>query len=284
MYSAKFESDRGQIFEFSKENGVAADMDLGKGVSVNFGVSQSFSQIGETVETATVGGRPIEVHGFLFGKDIDEKKREMRTVFAPLSQGTLIFQSGESIQCYVQDPPTFSVKKGDGRFSMLLYAPYPYFTGKDAIVKAIGEVEPLFSFPVNYAEPHWFGITDPNRATEVINNSDVPVSFELKILVKGTVSNPVLSDLINFRFVKINATFGQGEVVRLFRNENGILVVEKTATDGSVENILRYLDEDSNPFPLEPGKNLVAITDDYEGAGMTAYITWKEVQVAVYES
>ena len=86
MYRARFESDNGLIFVFGKNGGNVFDMDLGSGVSVDIGTSQGFSQIGETVETLAVNGRPITVTGVLF-RDVDNQKKNMRKTFAPFVSG-----------------------------------------------------------------------------------------------------------------------------------------------------------------------------------------------------
>ena len=67
MYSAIFESDNGQKYVFGADGETVFDIDLGNGVSVNVGTSQGFSQVGETVESMTVGGRAITVRGTVFG-------------------------------------------------------------------------------------------------------------------------------------------------------------------------------------------------------------------------
>lgn len=82
MYSVVFEGDNGSTYLFGAGGNTVFDMDFGNGVSVNIGASQGFSQVGETVESMTVGGRPISVKGAVFG-NVYSKKAEMRRVFAP---------------------------------------------------------------------------------------------------------------------------------------------------------------------------------------------------------
>ena len=88
MYSAIFEADNGQKYIFGKDGETVFDMDLGNGVTVDVGTSQGFSQVGETVESMTVGGRTITVRGTIFG-NVQSRKKMMRKVFAPFTWGKL---------------------------------------------------------------------------------------------------------------------------------------------------------------------------------------------------
>ena len=91
MYKVVFESDNGQKYVFGVDGETVFDMDLGNGVSVDVGTSQGFSQVGETVESMTVGGRTITVRGTVFG-NVQSRKKIMRKVFAPFVWGKLIFE------------------------------------------------------------------------------------------------------------------------------------------------------------------------------------------------
>ena len=130
MYNVIFESENGQKYVFGADGETVFDMDLGNGVSVDIGTSQGFSQVGETVESMTVGGRQISVRGDIFG-NIQSRKKIMRKVFAPFVWGKLIFEGKHYIRVCVKDTPTFSPVKDDGRFTMLLYAPFPFFYSVD---------------------------------------------------------------------------------------------------------------------------------------------------------
>ena len=283
MYSARFESDNGLTFVFGKNGGNVFDMDLGSGVSVDIGTSQGFSQIGETVETLAVNGRPITVTGVLF-RDIDNQKRNMRKIFAPFVAGKLIFEDGHYTRVYVQDPPSFSPVKQDGRFTMLLFAPFPYFYGQNEESVQIGSIVPMFRFPVNYAEPHSFGKLSEGRFSTIYNDSDVKVPYGFQITVNGTSTNPTVTNLLTFEFLKINGTFNAGDVINVYRDENNVLVANMTDNNGNVADIVSMIDDDSTLYELAVGDNLISINDDEGGVGMSAKVSFKSVVVALYES
>lgn len=283
MYSAIFESDNGSVFVFGKNGGNVFDMDLGSGVSVDIGTSQGFSQVGETVETMGVNGRPISVKGVLF-QDIDNQKKNMRKIFAPFVAGKLTFEDGHYTRVYVQDPPSFSSVKQDGRFTMQLFAPFPYFYGSDKKNAQIGDVIPMFSFPVNYSESHSFGERSENRFSTIYNDSDVKVPYGFQIRVNGISTNPTVTNLLTFEFLRINGSFGAGYVIDVYRNDNNVLVANLTDSDGNVTDIISMIDEDSTLYELSVGDNLISINDEEGGVGMSASVSFQPVVVALYES
>ena len=283
MYSARFEADNGLTFIFGKDGGNVFDMDLGSGVSVDIGTSQGFSQIGETVETLAVNGRPIAVKGVLF-KDIDNQKKNMRKIFAPFVAGKLIFEDGYYTRVYVQDPPSFSSVKKDGRFTMQLFAPFPYFYSSNETLMQIGGFTPMFRFPVNYGEPHAFGISSRNKISNIYNDSDIKVPYSVRISVIGISANPIVTNLNTLEFLKINGEFEAGNVINVFRDINNVLVANVTDSDGNVTDIISQIDDSSTFYELSVGENLISVVDDDNGYGMRAQIYFKPVVVALYES
>lgn len=282
MYNVTFESDNGIKYLFGVNGNTVFDMDLGNGVPVEIGTSQGYSQVGETVQTQKVSGRPIRVTGVVYG-NIPERKKAMRRAFAPFIAGRLVFENEYTIRVYVKAPPSFSPVKNDGRFTMQLYAPYPYFTSLKSNSIELGTTKPLFTFPVNYATPHKFGEKTDVRYKNIYNDSDVSIPFSAYIAVNGSASNIVISNLKTFQMVKINGEFGLGDVIQIYRNEDNVLRAELTR-GGEVEDIVFRIDETSDLFELSVGDNLISVTDDNGGAALSARITYSPVVVAVYET
>ena len=281
MYSAIFESDNGQKYIFGKDGETVFDMDLGNGVTVNVGTSQGFSQVGETVESMTVGGRTITVRGTVFG-NVQSRKKMMRKVFAPFVWGKLIFEGKYYIRVCVKDTPTFSPVKNDGRFTMLLYAPFPFFYSVDDAHFNIGEIVPAFSFPINYSTPHKFGERGTEKYTNVYNNGDIAVPFNVYMETFGTSVNPLIVNLDTQEYLKLNGTLTTGGVANIYRDSNNILRAELTA-DGKTVDILSWVDDGSTLFQLNPGDNIIAFDDDGGGSNLTVKFTFSPAVVAVYE-
>ena len=281
MYSVVFETDNGKKFIFGRENGNVFDMDLGKSVSVDIGTSQGFGQIGETVQTQAVGSRLITVKGVIY-ENISKQRKNIRNICAPFTSGRLIFQNEYEINVYVKDPPSFSIVKNDGRYSMSFFAPYPYFSSIREEKRTIGAIEPMFHFPINYSAPHKFGEKGAARYTNIYNAGDVKIPFSVTIIASGTSTNVTITNLHTLEFLKLNGTLSVGDKVKIYKDKNNILRAELTA-NGTTSDIISWIDEDSSLFELSVGDNLINADDEEGGNSVEVFLDYKKAVVAVYE-
>ena len=142
----------------------------------------------------------------------------------------------------------------------------------------------MFKFPVNYAEPHSFGKLSEGRFSTIYNDSDVKVPYGFQITVNGTSTNPTVTNLLTFEFLRINGSFGAGYIIDVYRDENNVLRANLTDSDGNVTDIISMIDDESTFYELSVGDNLVSINDDEGGVGMSSTVSFKPVVVALYES
>lgn len=282
MYSVVFESDNGLTYLFGADGNTVFDMDFGNGVSVNIGASQGFSQVGETVESMTVGGRTITAKGAVFG-DVATQKTAMRKAFAPFTWGRLVFDGKYYTRVCVKESPTFSPVKDDGRFTMQLFAPFPFFYFADQTNILVGGIEPLFSFPVNYSRTHTFGTRSTNKYSNIYNDGDVSVPLQVYIESFGESVNPRITNLETMEYLQINGTLSIGDSINIYRDENNVLRAELTS-NGTTEDVLSWIDDGSDLFMLHVGDNLVAYDDDGGGTSLTVRFSYSPAVVAIYES
>lgn len=281
MYNAFFESDNGQEYYFGVKGETLFDMNVGDGVSVNLSTTQGFSQIGETVKNQTVSGRSIEVKGVIYG-NIQERKKIMRKTFAPFTSGKLFFEDEYFTRVFVKSPPTFSPIKNDGRFTMLLYAPFPFFYRVEETYVYIGGITPTFRFPINYAGTHTFGKKAPGKYATIINDGDVKVPFHVYIKANAACENVTITNVNTFAFLRLNCTLSGGDVVEVYRDDDNVLnAVLKSS--GVVSDIISAIDEESTLFELEVGENVVSALDDNGGENLSVQIAYKPAVVALYE-
>lgn len=282
MYNAKYVSNTGETYDFGVSGSTVFDMDIGNGLSVDIATSQGFAQMGESVEGQTVTGRLINVKGVIY-KDVSAKRKQLRSVFAPFTNGRLSFDNGYYIDVYVKDTPTFLPVKNDGRFTMLLYAPFPFFSKADSGKVEFGEVVPGFSFPVNYAETHVFGIKEDITEKVIINDGDAPVSFNVIFETTGKVANISITDLDTGEFLRVECTLFSGQKVVLKRTTEGVL--KASLISGKEEkDIIYMIDENSTLEKLKKGKNRLKITDEYSnGEMLIADFTYNTAVTSIYE-
>lgn len=282
MYNAKFISNTGETYDFGVDGSTVFDMDIGNGISVDIATSQGFSQLGESVEGQSVTGKLINVKGVIY-KDISAKRRHLRDVFSPFTSGRLSFDNGYYIDVYVKDTPTFSPIKNDGRFTMLLYAPFPFFSKADSGSVEFGEIVPMFSFPVNYIEDHIFSRKISATEKTIENDGDVAVFFGLEFKTTGRVDNISVTDLDTGEFLKIKCKLLGSQKVLLKRTAEGVLsalLIDGTKTT----NAINLIDEKSTLLKLRKGKNRLQITDEYsKGEMLIADFTYHTAVTSIYE-
>ena len=282
MYNARYISNTGETYDIGGAGSTIFDMDIGNGISVDISTAQGFAQIGERVEGQTVTGKPISVNGVIY-KDISNRRKILRSVFAPFTSGRLTFDNGYYIDVYVKDTPSFSPVKNDGRFTMLLYAPFPFFSKSDTGKIEFGEIVPGFSFPVNYAEPHIFGIKSRNEPKNILNDGDVPVSFNVTFETTGKVTNITVTNLDTGEFLRILGDLFVGQKIVLKRSTEGVL--SAVLIDGDKQTDIIYLiDENSTLEKLKKGRNRLKITDEYsKGELLIADFTYNTAVTSIYE-
>lgn len=282
MYSIKYKGDDGKEVLFSANGGIVCDMNVGDGMAVNISTSQGFSQVGETVQSRSVGGKIIDVKGTIF-RDVQNVKRKMINSLTPFSSGTLFFEGTHKIRVVVKTSPSFSPVKNNGKFSMQFFAPFPFFYSVEEETKVIGRIVPLFSFPANYGNAHTFGQREKSAYMLLENEGDVNVPYSIVLECTGASTNPTITNLHTFEFLKLNGNLENGDVVTITRNKDEVLTATLTR-DGQNIDIISWIDEGSTFFELAVGDNMVAINDDEGGVGLLGRISYSPAVVAVYES
>ena len=282
MFEAVFESDNGRTFVFGIRGSNYFAMNIGEAVNAAIGTSQGFAQIGETLENWAVGGRSIDVSGKLFG-NIVERKNALRSACAPLSTGRLILGGTHFIRVAVKSPPSFSAVKNNGLFKMLFFAPFPYFSEIEERRYLIGGITPQFRLPINYRNPHRFGVKSADKYINIPNPGDVRVPFKVVIRSDGTSTNPVITNMATYAFLKFNGTLYAGEYITVYRDDRNVLRAELTQ-GSSTTDIIDWIDDGSTLFELEAGDNLISANDDQSSSRLTVYVSFNPAQAVLYET
>lgn len=281
MYNARYKSDSGKEFLFSFENGVIFDIDPLSGVTLNLATAQGYHNAGETVTGKTVGGVTRKISGVFF-REQTKNKRELQSAFAPFSSGRLYFNEKYYCECDVKKTPEFYVKNGREMFSLQIHCAYPYWVADRDAAYSLGAYEPAFMFPVNYANPHRFGVKDPNKFVDVFNDGEESAQFTAEFTTTAQTVNYGFMNIHTGAFIRFTDTLEIGERMRVWW-KNNVLQVEKTDAEGVKTDAFPMLDENSTLLNVAPGNNVFLLQAESGLEAMIANVAFKKTRAGVYD-
>ena len=253
MYKARIDTDHGRTAHFSREAGVIFDIDPLSGVDVDISKSQGFQQLGESVETQSVGGITRTISGVVTS---DAVANSLLIALPALTKGKLWFNDRYYCEIFINHSPEFHKdKNGRIRFTMSVFCPVPFwFTGTETRTE-ITRYTASFQFPVIYDE-HSFGEQTVGTMLNIRNTGAVDAPLSALFSTRQEVHNYSISNFVTGETLKINDTLTLGQTVKVFQ-ENGRIRVLKQLADGTTQNIFALLDDDSNLFWIHSGDNYI---------------------------
>lgn len=281
MLEATFEAENGTSFTFGYSGGSVFDIDPLSGLDVSVGTSQGFNQVGETVTGMSVKGVKRKISGAIFDKKNDASiARRMQKVFSAFTRGKLIV-GDRYCDAVIQKTPEFVREKG-GRltFATQIFCPMPYWLNRKTTSRQLGGYTPAFSFPVNYAEPHRFGVKAASAFVNCVNEGEADVPYTATFTALATAKNVGLIDVHTMDAIKVFETLEVGEKITIGR-EAGHLIVRKHTTDGLITDIFSKLDEESTLFSLRVGDNVLKATAEEGEEHLVAFIDYSSAFIGV---
>lgn len=274
MYNAKIVMEKGQTILLGFEYGVVFDITPLSGVDVEILTSQSFQQVGESVQGSSITGITRELHCVPFKNEKEISNQILRT-FTPNAKGK-VFVNGFFFDFVVQKTPfVFTSKYGKTTIDFLLYCPYPFWRKETKKEYIFGGVKPLFSFPTTY-DSHKFGEKIANQAMNCKNEGTIESSLfiEFKNNTPTQVSNFGVINTDTGDFIGFNTTLIENDKLTVFV-EDGILVAEKSDYGGR-RNAVFYLMDGSNLFSVGVGDNPILPFADTGLENLSVYINFNE--------
>ena len=272
MYNVTFiaETTRKSV-DMSMQSGIIISRITGvTGTTATLSTSQGYQQIGSSVQSATIEGQSMTISGKILDGDT-AKKRLLLNVFSAGTKGRLIWENKYFCDVWVRSAPTISQER-HSTFVMQLYAPFPYWQQIDESVYTVGQIVGAFSFPVNYATAHKFGVSSGNTTVNAYNDGDVDSAFSLTIRADSTIESPTVTNISTEEYLKINGTLNAGEEITIYRKDGQTRVTKTSA--GVTSDAIALLDEDSTLFAVHAGDNLLYLSATSGVTAATVTITF----------
>ena len=253
MYNANNVTSNGIVLNLGFEHGIVFDITPLSGTDIDVSTSQSFQQIGESVENSSVLGLTREIYGVIMNNEKTTQEKLFK-VFSAFSSGRLYI--GDRYCDFVTSKTPYISREKSGRLTFMtaLFCPYPFWLDEKLSEFVFGGITPAFSFPVIY-DNHRYSTRKPLEATNCHNKGNVKQTMEIEFSTFASSSGFGLRDDTTGKFIKVNEEIS-GEDKVIIRQENGELKIE-LKKDGVKSNIIGKLADKSTLFELQTGDNVL---------------------------
>lgn len=277
MYNAKIITNNGVVLNLGFEHGIVFDITPLSGTDIDVSTSQSFQQIGESVENSSVLGLTREIYGVIIN---DEKvtQEKLFKVFSAFSSGRLYV--GDRYCDFVTNKTPYISREKNGRLTFMtaIFCPYPFWLDEKLSEFVFGGISPAFSFPVIY-DNHRYSTRKPIEATNCYNKGNVKQTMEIEFSTFASSSGFGLRDDTTGKFVKINQEISGDDKV-IVRQENGELKID-FVKEGKKTNIIGKLADRSTLFELQTGNNVLTPFADEGIENLNVYVKFNPAYTGV---
>lgn len=254
------------------------------------------NQIGVQVTNTTLETREVTITGWIIASDnysMTQRKRYLNKFVSPLSPIKLTYKDK-----YIIFVPDTTINYGVDRannnevivhFEIAGVAPDPLFRNINEATQLSANYTKMFKFPLIFATDNEyggviFGIRNDNLLLfNVYVDGDISTGMKVKFRsLVGEVKNPVITNVNNQSYIKINKTLSKDEEVIIDTNVGYKSIVGKLASEANYSNYFQYRDIDSAWLQLEPGDNILIYGADTNVKNLEVLISysnaWLEVQ------
>lgn len=254
------------------------------------------NQIGVQITNTTLETRDIEITGWIVAEEpilMTQRKQVLNKFVSPLQTIRLYYKDK-----YIDFVPDSTISYGTSiednnevisRFQITGVAPDPRFrdVAEQNILNAF--YTRAFMFPLIFTEDNEYGgvVFGIKNSVGLLFNihvdGDLPVGMKIKFRsLAGEVVNPIITNVVNQMYVKINKTLAKDEEVIINTNVGYKSIEGKLATESEYSNYFQYRDIDSAWLQLEPGDNILIYDADSNVDNLEVVINynnaWLEVQ------
>lgn len=254
------------------------------------------NQIGVQVTNTTLETREVTITGWIIASDnysMTQRKRYLNKFVSPLNPIKLAYKDK-----YITFIPDTTINYGVDRannnevivhFEIAGVAPDPLFRSVNEATQLSANYTKMFMFPLIFTTDNEydgviFGIRNDNLLLfNVYVDGDISTGMKVKFRsLVGEVKNPVITNVNNQSYIKINKTLSKDEEVIIDTNVGYKSIVGKLASEANYSNYFQYRDIDSAWLQLEPGDNILVYGADTNVKNLEVLISynnaWLEVQ------
>lgn len=244
----------GQEIIFDYTNGYLISKPTGiDTLSVSVNESYGINQVGTSVSSEHVESRPVTITGRVVGDSQEQRKKRLLDVIRP-GAGRL-YCDDYYLDVRTTETPTVGPDRSHAQFQVSFLAPHPYWCRENKETGTLMGVEKLFKFPWNISKPYQFGRMQQKKFVNIRNQGQADIPFTVAIIAMNAVSVPVIQNIVDGKFLRINKNMVAGERIVIE------ITHSRTYVTSSVDGDCRgALDIESSLFRLAPGDNLLKPT------------------------
>lgn len=150
-----------------------------------------------------------------------------------------------------------------------VFCPNPFFNDVSDNMVEFNAIDSLFEFPFEIVTPIPFSEITTGEEINVRNLGDVASGMEIKIIVAGTVTNPVMYNVVTNQYFKIMKSFATGDVIVVNTNKKYKKV--QLTSEGTTTSIVGNIASGSTWLQIDPGDNIFQITADSNPENIIAF-------------
>ena len=231
------------------------------------------SQVGESIVSTTVGGRPLSITGWVIdggAGDLQARCDFLNAFLSPVEDYSLEYKA-RKIQFRPDSSVVYSRTYRENnlflrKFLIQATCPYPLFTDLADTIIPFESDGKLFRFPTDFGmeSPVVFGSLEKIYSVEVMNSGGFAAGLVVRMKFDGKVDNPRLKNLTTGKMIGVKRSFSTGEQLEISTLPGSKFMNLYTA-EGEKVNLIKYRDYETSWVQLQPGRNLLALDcDDLE--------------------
>lgn len=250
-------------------------------------------QIGTTLISSVLGTRDVEISGWVIARNpnqMSNRKFKLSTFFNPLHDYQIEYMQYKLGIVFNQSIRYARELKGNNEivceWKIDGIATNPLFYEIDSIATESTDADGRFKFPCLFNEEHnkfIFGEVKINAIIDIYNSGQVDTGIQIYIKCLGSVTNPIIINVRNGEYFRINKTLTEGEEIVISTSIGSKYVKGRTNESVAYDNYYNYRDFGSSWLQLSTGDNYFVITADRNYDNLKVEVSFNRAYMEVQQ-